>query len=846
MSIITEAATHNTPDNHRKPRTPEAPFDKKPKIKDLPDLKICEHYDEIIDIIDHNDISLLICATGTGKTIGTPLMLLKAHPDARIVITQPRNAPMEKIASRTAELIGTKVGDLVGVRYKGSGKKWNEEKTQIMYTMEQSLLNDLKKDPLLESIDIVHLDEVHENNVLTQELFQQLVEIQRIRKEKGIKPLKIILTSATVDKDKMSKKMGNAKAYEIENSIPPKHIEKKYSKEKIDIRKIPEEAAATVKNIIDTKKEKSDILVFLPGKKEIERFFEELDKLNVSNEQYTRLTLFSGSTEAEKDRINNRQGDQERIIVSTPSGETGYSFPSPLKYEVDSGLIKQVMIDPATGMEYMETILHSWSGLMQRDGRLGRLEDGEARHLYTEEQLEEQERTYKYTTPEIRRMSLIRPLLDILTHGGNTETLLKYPDPPDPMELQRAQNSLQLLGALNSDGSLNEIGQEMAEVDVDDVHLARMIVAAKKMGSAEAACTIAAMMEKFQRLIEGNSRETDAVIKLFQDKNSRSDYMTLITLWKQIDTHKEDTDWLKKHKINLEVWESIVKKRGELMKGLESGGVWDADTVGKFVLVGYADQLVTKNSDNTYQFLATSANTSIHIDNDSAASGSGTDVAIIGSIYKRDNETYAQNIQPINPEWVKEMTPWMLKENDQSPHFNPDTKSVEASHDTYLGSKIISRKPVPVDKEVAFDIFASALTDGKVTGIDFVDKNKDAIRGITPEETEKNKEKLKKLYLDKLAHISSVKELETALSQHPELAHMLEIHPDDLKPSQRKEPESHNAETSSASTHESPKHQKESFLQRAGQKIEQTWNKFMAFMRSLKDIFRPNPPHPAH
>ena len=449
-------------------------FDKKPKIEKLPDnLTITSYYDQIVRLVDENDISLLVCATGTGKTTGVPPMLLKAHPDARIVVTQPRNAPMEEIASYTAELAGTHVGELVGVRYKGSRKKWGD-KTQIMFEMEQTLWNELTEDPLLMKYNIVHLDEVHENNELTHRLFMKLCKVQEMRKEKGLEPLKIILTTATVDKDDMSKKMKNAKAYEIENSKPPKDIKVIDHNKPAKIEEIPQEAAIEVKDILDKikkgEKEKGDILVFLPGKSEIDKFFRELEKLEITKDEYTFLKLHSKSTQDDKDEIKNRKPDGPyRIIASTNSGETGYSFPSPLKYEVDSGWVKQIVIDPDTGIEYIDTIRHSWSGLVQRLGRLGRKEDGEAHPLYTPQEFEEQKKNYKYTTPEIRRMSLFKPVLELLHSGEKAEVLLEYPEPPEEKELKRTLRSLTLLGALNDDGILTEVGHEMADMDMDEI-----------------------------------------------------------------------------------------------------------------------------------------------------------------------------------------------------------------------------------------------------------------------------------------------------------------------------------------------------------------------------------------
>src|SRR3989344_3612969 len=165
------------PSKERKPNHPLSNLN----LSDL-GLRITDYNDQIMELTDKYDTNVLVAGTGCGKTIGLPLMLLKHYPDARVVITQPRNAPMDRISSHAAKLVGAKVGGLIGVRYKGSGQKWSD-RTRIMYEMEQTLQNALDEDPLLSKYNIAVIDEYHEAGGRTQDLMDRLQDAQAARKD---------------------------------------------------------------------------------------------------------------------------------------------------------------------------------------------------------------------------------------------------------------------------------------------------------------------------------------------------------------------------------------------------------------------------------------------------------------------------------------------------------------------------------------------------------------------------------------------------------------------------------------------------------------------------------------
>src|SRR3989344_2555566 len=472
-------------------------------------LKITDHSKAITDLYDEFDTSIIIVATGTGKTIGIPPILLKHNPKANIVETEPRNAPMFTTATYLSKLLNDKLGGLVGVRYKDSGKHWGD-RTRIMIEMEQSLMNEYKKNHWFKDRNIIIFDEAHEGGLRNRIMLSLALEAQAYRKANGLEPLKILLTSGTFDAESLREKLGKDKTGKLEIlGPPPFDINKKYldkDSPDISIEDMPKYAALEVKNIIkESGGNKGYILVFLPGIPEINKTKAELKKLGLTPDDFEILTLDSTTSQEQKDKISNKVGEKRRLYLSTNSGETGITFPEDLFYMIDTGLIKNTKIDKATGMEYLVTEEHSWSGCIQRDGRLGRKGPGEARHLYKKESLEKWERENKYGEPEVNRVELAPYILNLLGIGYENVRQFPFIDKPDPLHMEQAFISLKRLGAINEKEELTDIGNEMIKKQTD-IHLARMMVEGDRLNLSGITNTLADLVGKSQSIIKDQKK----------------------------------------------------------------------------------------------------------------------------------------------------------------------------------------------------------------------------------------------------------------------------------------------------------------------------------------------------
>lgn len=664
-------------DVERIPARKNLPVSSKERITDHPlsnfslsnlGLPITKYYDKMMVLTDKYGTNVLVAGTGCGKTIGLPLMLLKHYPDARIVITQPRNAPMDRISSHAAKLVGDKVGGLIGVRYKGSGQKWSE-KTRIMYEMEQTLQNELDEDSLLLKYNVAVIDEYHEAGGRTQDLMDRLQDAQAARKDRGLEELKIIAASATIDTDGLRQQLGDSQkrkrpsdaGKEVTELIGVIEIEvieieddkshdviKKYIKPNYLPMEMPAEAAKMAKSIIDAGKNPGDILIFLAGVPEIRNTKQTLESLGITEETYDIHILSSGTTEEQKEAIASKApGGKRKIILSTNSGETGMTFHKDLYYMIDSGLIKQTRVDPDTGMEYLATDEHSWSGCMQRDGRLGRVGPGEAIHLYSEDNFALRERVKKYPMPEIQRSNLIPYMLELLRRGKTDVRHFRFLDQPDQHIIDLAMDSLVKLGAIDEREHLTSIGREMAVMSTDP-HLARMMIEGKRLKCSQTIETLTALIESAPSLIRDH-RKTVAL------KIPGSDFLSLLNIYREYLKQPDQKSWADEFGVDGDILEKIAGRKKEF-KDVAIDSEAQKDLIGRCIAAGYKDQVLEVSGDNLYRFLANPSTRAVQIDHNSQAQNSGYKYLCAAGIKKgMEGQTLAQLCHAIKKEWIEDI-----------------------------------------------------------------------------------------------------------------------------------------------------------------------------------------------
>lgn len=387
----------------------------------------------VVKSIIKNDVLLVISGTGSGKTVLVPKFCLHAtNYKGRIIVTLPKKIITKKAAEFSAKTLDVELGEQVGYQFRGENLK--SKKTNLLYSTDGSIISQIKKDPLLRRIDIVIIDEAHERKVQIDLLLYLIKNAIKMRKEKNMKPLKLIIMSATINEE-MFKKYYSEFNYDslFLSGTPNFPIESIYLESPLDIKtnKYLEEGQNIIKNIInkininDSKFPDGDILFFVCTVLECEQISE---KLSETLKDCFIMPLYSGFNPDLEQYISSPDKYKElnkkfkrRIFISTNVAESSLTIDG-IVYVIDSGLEISVKFDPTKNINIMTKNFITKAQMTQRKGRAGRTKPGIAYHLYTPK---EQEDTINFPEPEIRKIDIKNTCLSLLKLGNDINQLSK-------------------------------------------------------------------------------------------------------------------------------------------------------------------------------------------------------------------------------------------------------------------------------------------------------------------------------------------------------------------------------------------------------------------------------------
>ena len=453
-------------------------------------LPVCRHARDVADIVRANRVVLVLADTGSGKTTQIPQILLErgvCEEGMTIAVTQPRRVAAVSVARRVAEEMQVKIGEEVGYRVRFEDK--TSTTTRIKYLTDGTLLREFLTDNSLSKYSIVMLDEAHERSLNTDILFGVLKKLVLTRKP----PLKLVITSATLESEKFSAYFGECPVYHIPGRAYPVQIA--HATEAA--RSYFESAIATVVDI-HVNMPPGDVLLFLTGQEEIDKAVQRINKETQSMGEgacpYIQVVpLYASLPPAMQARVfQSHAANVRRVIVSTNVAETSVTVPG-IVYVIDPGVVKQIEYDAMTGMETLKVVPISAVQAKQRAGRAGRTQRGHCFRLYTKENLELD--MPKIQKPEIQRTSLVGAILYLKTLDLQGLDVMKFEflDPPEPMLIADALRQLYLIGAIDCDGSVTLIGKEMSHLPLEPC-LARALVEAKRLDCVAETATVCAML----------------------------------------------------------------------------------------------------------------------------------------------------------------------------------------------------------------------------------------------------------------------------------------------------------------------------------------------------------------
>ena len=449
----------------------------------LQDLPITELFPTLRQQLKSHAQILIQSPTGSGKSTALPAEMLNwPEINGKILMLEPRRVATRSIAQFIAKNRGGECGEEVGFRVRGETKV--NSQTRLEVVTEGVLTRMIQTDPELTGIDVIIFDEVHERHLTTDLGLALAIEIQQGFRD----DLKIILMSATLDKDSVAHILPDAISLQSEGRMFPVSIE--YCAPS-DSRNYLNTIKFCLSNLINNDEYHGDILIFLPGKAEILRLQRELDNFIPSNCLCT--PLFGELSNSEQDLALKPMSNKRKVILATNIAESSLTIDG-VRLVIDSGLKKHASYNPKTGITRLNTKPISQASATQRAGRAGRQTDGHCIRIWRKE---DHERREKFDAPEITQANLVDLAFNSAIWGAKSINALPLiTSAPKPNE-QTAWQLLQQLEYVDNSHKLTKLGQHAYPLGTTP-RLSHMLLKAQQQSSPELlalACCLAAIVE---------------------------------------------------------------------------------------------------------------------------------------------------------------------------------------------------------------------------------------------------------------------------------------------------------------------------------------------------------------
>jgi ATP-dependent helicase HrpB len=460
------------------------------------DLPIFELEPQIVDAVRADSRLIVQAPTGSGKSTQVPQILLDHEllGQGQVVILQPRRIAARLLAARVAYERASKLGDEVG--YQIRFENFTSEKTRIRFVTEGILLRQLIDDPPLQDISAILFDEFHERHLYGDITLARALQLQQTRRP----DLKIAVMSATLDMANLEKYLTPVRTLTSTGRVYPvtiEYLEKPVRPEDYAVWDLAADELARIAS-----QTKGDALIFMPGKFEIDRTISAIRASRVSD-QFVALPLYGELPPTEQDAALARY-EKRKAIVATNVAETSLTIEG-VRTVIDSGLARIARFDPRRGINTLLIEKISRASAEQRAGRAGRTAPGHCLRLWTEH--ENLERAAQ-ELPEVKRLDLAEVVLTLKASGVDDVAKFRWLEPPEPKALERAEQLLIDLGALEeaAPGRITALGRRMLAFPVHPRY-ARMFLAAENYHCVRQVALIAALTQGRNLLRRGESKQ---------------------------------------------------------------------------------------------------------------------------------------------------------------------------------------------------------------------------------------------------------------------------------------------------------------------------------------------------
>jgi len=582
------------------------------------------------------------------------------------------------------------------------------------------LLAETQGDPLLRAYDTLIIDEAHERSLNIDFLLGYLKQLLPRRPD-----LKLIITSATLDADRFARHFGavmievSGRGYPIETRYRPLQVD-----EAGDAQDVPQ-AVSSALDELAAGGLRGDVLVFLPGEREIRDTAEALRKHHPPSMRHGGievLPLFARLSAAEQDRVF-KTGGQRRVVLATNVAETSLTVPN-IGYVIDCGLARVNRYSIRQKVEQLHIEKISRAAANQRAGRCGRVMSGVCIRLYDEADFLQRA---EFTDPEIFRVSLATAILRMSALELGEISEFPFIEPPTPRMIADGYQLLAELNAINDARQLTPLGHELARLPLDP-KIARLLLAGRQYHCLTEILVIASALsvqDPRERPLD-RQEAADAAHKQFADE--RSDFLAYLKLWawfEQAVAHKKSNRLMAEEcrknflsPLRLREWHELhqqlhaqVAEMG--MRGNEQPATYEQ--IHKALLCGLLGNIGMKSVEGN-EYLG-ARGIKFFIAPNSVLAKKGSKWVMAGELVET-HRLYARCVARIEPEWLEETGAHLIKRHYYDPHWEKKAAQVSAfERSTLYGLLINARKRVhygPMNPEESREVFIrQALVEGE-------------------------------------------------------------------------------------------------------------------------------------
>ncbi|OIR02172.1 ATP-dependent RNA helicase HrpB [mine drainage metagenome] len=706
------------------------------------DLPVVARREELAQAIDKHQVVIVCGETGSGKTTQLPKICLSLGRGVLGVIghTQPRRVAARSVGARIAHELKSELGGLVGYKVRFNDKVSPDTCVKLM--TDGILLAEIHHDPLLKQYDTLIIDEAHERSLNIDFLLGYLRQLLPRRPD-----LKLIITSATLDAERFSKHFANAPVLQVSGRTYPVEIRYRppQQNEEGDTQDVPQ-AVCSALDELSIGGLKGDVLVFLPGEREIRDTAEALRKHQHKGIEI--LPLFSRLSIAEQDRVFKPASGMRRVVLATNVAETSLTVPN-IGYVIDSGLARINRYSVRQKVEQLRIENISRAAANQRAGRCGRVMSGICIRLYEEADFLQRP---EFTDAEIFRVSLATVILRMSALGLGEVEEFPFIEPPGSRAIADGYQLLQELNAIErneippakreaialppSGGKLEgggaykltPLGHELAKLPLDP-KVARLLLAGRQYHCLNEILVIAsALALQDPRDRPSERREAaDAAHQRFNDE--RSDFLAYLKLWawfqEGIKHKKTNKLWANECRdkflspLRLREWHELhqqlhaqVSEMG--MRFNERPATYEQ--IHKALLTGLLGNIGCKGVDKEPYYLGP-REIKFFIASNSVLAKKGTKWVVAAEIVET-TRLFARCVARIEPEWLEEVGAHLIKRSYFDPHWEKKAAQVAAwERSTLYGLLINPKKRVhygPMNPEESREVFIrEALVNGE-------------------------------------------------------------------------------------------------------------------------------------